>query len=451
MTENARAGRFGRFGRDVGTTFVRQLFGMFSSLLLAILLARALGPRGNGLFALAVLLPTLLSNLMHFSIGSAHVYFLGRREASLAVAMRASLRIWLAITGAGIAIGLVVLFTFGARLFPGVSSQLLLLSLVAVFPSAVLQSFFSGLLMSAQDFSSYNRTTLIFSILNLILATIAVWPLQWGVLGAVAALAVSQGVTIWLMFRALVGLREREAPRPHMLAGDYLRRCVGYGWKAHLGNILAFLNYRADLYLLNLFLGAGPAGLYVVGVQLSERLWVLAQAASTVLLPKIAHLDGDEQARRALTPFVARWVLLFTASAGIALAIAAPVLVPLVFGESFRPAVKVVLLLLPGVILLGHAQILSNDIAARGRPELNTLVALLVLVLNLAVNFLWIPRFGIAGAAMASSTSYAVNWLLKLFIYQRLSEVGWRATLWPRRSDRAVAGELWRPTARQGA
>lgn len=48
-------------------------------------------------------------------------------------------------------------------------------------------------------------------------------------------------------------------------------------------------------------------------------------------------------------------------------------------------------------------RILANDLYGRGKPELNIYVSLVSVMLNIILNILWIPKFGIAGAASATS------------------------------------------------
>ncbi|MEM3658493.1 MAG: polysaccharide biosynthesis C-terminal domain-containing protein [Candidatus Hadarchaeum sp.] len=55
-----------------------------------------------------------------------------------------------------------------------------------------------------------------------------------------------------------------------------------------------------------------------------------------------------------------------------------------------------------------------------------------------ALNILWIPKFGIAGAAWASTVSYTISFLGSLFFYCRLSGNRWMKVLLPQRSDWAV-------------
>jgi O-antigen/teichoic acid export membrane protein len=43
----------------------------------------------------------------------------------------------------------------------------------------------------------------------------------------------------------------------------YAKQCIDYGWKAHLSNILAFVNYRADIFLVNFFLTPALSGCFL--------------------------------------------------------------------------------------------------------------------------------------------------------------------------------------------
>jgi O-antigen/teichoic acid export membrane protein len=220
---------------------------------------------------------------------------------------------------------------------------------------------------------------------------------------------------------------------------SYIRDCLGYGWKSHLSNILAFLNYRIDIFLVNGFLNPAAVGVYVVAVQIAERLWILSQAVSTVLLPRLAELDDDESARTKLTPLIGRWVLFATTLVTIVVAIFSQPLITVLFGEVYAEAVGVLLWLLPGVALGSLSRVLSNDLAARGRPELNLYTAAVVVLVNVMLNLLLIPQMGIEGAALATTIAYTVNAILKIYAYRRLSNNLWFAPLIPSRADLAYA------------
>ena len=237
------------------------------------------------------------------------------------------------------------------------------------------------------------------------------------------------------------------AKSPQVLLDDqqYLRRAVSYGAKAHTSNLLTFLNYRADLFLVNVLLSPAAAGVYVVAVQIAERLWMLSQSVNTVLFPKLSQLHRDEDARRALTPLIARIVLMLSGLGALVLAVLAKPLVVLIFGTIFAEAAIAILWLLPGIVAGAMARVLGHDLAARGRVDLNLYTSVLVLIVNVLANLLLISAYGISGAAIATSIAYGIDAIAKLILYARLSRNSWWSPLVPHRTDwRALTGVLRR-------
>jgi len=72
---------------------------------------------------------------------------------------------------------------------------------------------------------------------------------------------------------------------------------------------------------------------------------------------------------------------------------------------------------------------------------LNNYAGLVTVATNVILNILWIPRYGIAGAAWASMCSYNTGSILQLFLYTRLSGNSWTKILLPQRGDLAL---YWR-------
>ncbi len=214
--------------------------------------------------------------------------------------------------------------------------------------------------------------------------------------------------------------------------------CSAYGAKTHLSNALTFINYRADLFLVNVFLTSSSAGLYAVATQLGERMWIVSEAVSTVLLPRLSHLHADEGKRRRLTPTASAWTLLISTGLSLLLAVVAKPVIALLFGTNYLPAVTALIWMLPGIVLGSLARVLANDIAARGRPELNLYVAAVVAMGNVLLNILLIPQFGIVGAAMSTSIAYSFNAMTKVWLFARLSGTPWWRGVVVRKSDLAL-------------
>ena len=110
----------------------------------------------------------------------------------------------------------------------------------------------------------------------------------------------------------------------------------------------------------------------------------------------------------------------------------------LFFGSKYINATGALIWLLPGIVLGSLSRILSNDIAAKGKPELNMYVAFFVVSVNIIANIILIPAMGINGAALATTIAYSVNAIAKLYLYARLSGNMWWQPLLLDRTDIAL-------------
>lgn len=414
-----------KLGSNIAQTILRYLLALVLGLGLSILLARVLGPEGNGEYAVAVLLPSMLSTLLNVGIGPANVFYVGRHDVSVAEAFRSNVRLWAGLGLLGVAIGAGVIHWRAGDWFPGLDPMHLWLVLPA-FPLSLLQGFCASLLQGKQDFSRYNLTLLATPGATLLLAVVLVLGLKMGVAGGLAAFLAGN---LLGLFYALFALRTHIRGGPVEEAAEkeesYDRRSVSYGLKAHIGNVMAFFNYRADLFLVNFFLAPAAAGIYVIAIQIAERLWILSRSVSTVLLPRLSELHEEEDVRKALTPLVARWVGILSLLAALVLGPLATFLIELIFGVEYSQAAGALRWLLPGVVVGAVGRVLANDIAARGRPELNMYTSGGVLVANVGANIALIPPLGIDGAAIATSIAYFLNVVAKLAIYAHLSGNRW--------------------------
>jgi len=390
----------------------RQVSAALLGLISQILIARFYGPAGNGIIAVALLLPTTLATFLNLGITPANVYFVASSQVSLRKAWYTTVRLGGLICFAGMAIGIAVV-QFRSEWFTGVPRLALWLAM-ATFPPSLFAGLISGLFQAQQDFKLFNKLGLLQPIIQLILVALLMtfrlrdpsWVVVATLLSSIVVLAVS--------FLALRNqLNQSQDSHPF----SYKWRALSYGYKAHLSNILAFVNYKADIFLVNIFLGPGSTGLYVVAVNIAERLWILSQASSTIILPRLSELSSNPKLRDELTPLLARWILASTALVALIVAVVFPTVLPLVFGNRFQGSLTPLLCLLPGIVAGSASRVFANDIAARGRPEINMATSIVVVIVNIMGNILFVPSLGLAGAALATTIAYSLNLVLKLWIY----------------------------------
>ena len=187
----------------------------------------------------------------------------------------------------------------------------------------------------------------------------------------------------------------------------HARRTVGMGLRYHAGTVAYYLLLRVDIFILNALEPTTAAvGLYSLAVTLAELTKLVTDSLIPVMMPQQVE-TGDSRAA-SVTAATVRVSTLVSCGAVAAMCLAAPPLIPLVYGPTFRGASSALLALAPGLLALGAAKPISTYLLRLSRPVPMSLVFLAGLVLNLGFNFALIPRFGIVGASIASSVAYII-------------------------------------------
>ncbi len=164
----------------------------------------------------------------------------------------------------------------------------------------------------------------------------------------------------------------------------------------------------ADALLIGVLLGAVPLGLYTAAYVIAGQLQYLSGPVATALYPRLASEPGSQDRGRVLSDVlaiigVAAWPVC------IAIALAAPDVVRLLYPAAYREA-SIVLAVLMGMPLLGFYNVMVAQILnAAGKQALVMRVAWLAVVVNVGLNLILLPRIGIVGGALAAVATEAVT------------------------------------------
>lgn len=407
--------------RNAAWSFGAQVVRLATALLLILLL----DPAARGFQNLLVLLPTLLASLTLLGVSHATPVLLHRGVSEQ--------RLLANLIGLGLCVVAVVslallpLLPLAANFLSGeyrVTPIDVLLGML-LLPPTLLGDYLRSLLAARRDLRSVAVTQSVQAVAQLIFALALVVLLGWGPLGAVWAVVLGGwcgfGWTVWAV-RRLGSLRPR-------LDGAVLRPLLGLGLRGHVGNVVQTFNYRLDVFIVQGFLGQAAVGLYQTGVFLAEIVWYVPNAISSALLPQVAATGSSQE-----TPRVARHTLLLTALGAIGLVgVTWPGLA--LVRPIYLPAVLPMAVLLVGVVALSVHKVLASDLSGRGWPHYPSFTSTLALIVTVAGDLLLIPRFGIVGAALASTLAYLIQTIVLLRIYTRVAQVGWRDLLILRRED----------------
>ena len=423
-------------GAGAALSLVAQAGPLAAAAALSIVLARTIGPSGNGRYVLLLTLAGLTSMVVSLGLHSGITYEVSRRRWPVGRAYRTSYLLAVGLGLAGLAAGFGVFLLTRHTVFGGISGWLALLALASL-PPVLAYEFAAAILLARERYERYAAVLILHAAALMLIGAGLAFP--FGVTGAVIGLPASALIGALVAGRLLATEASRDAA---LDSGDSLGRALRFGLQSWGANLLQQVNYRFDVLILGGFASAGDVGVYSVALTLTSIAWLLPQALQIVIFPRAASLDESvmtgEVSGRESDDAIARAIrhgVLLTLPAGVVVALLLLGGVALIYGHKFHQTVPLGFVLLPGVLLLGVGKILGSAVSGRGYPRYALYGAIVSVALTLALYLGLIPFFHAWGAAIGSSVSYAANSVLGLFFFHRVTAIGVRQAFVPTRED----------------
>ncbi|MFV1990597.1 MAG: polysaccharide biosynthesis C-terminal domain-containing protein, partial [Acidimicrobiales bacterium] len=173
---------------------------------------------------------------------------------------------------------------------------------------------------------------------------------------------------------------------------------------------LTTVNALADIILLGLYESPDQVGIYRVAVQVATLASFGLQAINLVVAPRFASLHAQEEAARLqrLVTVTARIVLAFALLVTIAFAIIGRPLLDFVFGSVFVAAFTPALILLGGHLVNSAVGSVGQLLNMTGHERDTAWGVGVAAVVNVGLNLVLVPRWGIEGAATATAASFVI-------------------------------------------
>jgi O-antigen/teichoic acid export membrane protein/GT2 family glycosyltransferase len=359
------------------------------------ILARLLSPTAFGVVALALVFITFADVVTDLGVAQALVFFPPDRRRN-----DAALVVCLAVSGAFVVMAMVaaplVASFFG---HPEISAMFRVLSLALLLratgqvPDALLRK---SLHFRPRTIAELNRA-LVQGIASVVLAILGYGP--WAIIDGYLL-----GCAVW---SALLWIAVPYRPNRSFwhLRGAGLRPLLQFGAPAAGTALLLCLVFNIDYLIVGRGLGARALAYYTLGFRIPELVIIsVFNVISVVAFPLFSRVREDQQKLHGGYLFGLRVQAIYGVAAGVGLAMAAPMIVHVVFGPRWEPAI------VPLEALALYAAFRSLGLGPHeafrgiGRPDLLVRLSLLRLAV-VAPALLIGVRVGIDGVAWAQAVA----------------------------------------------
>ena len=362
--------------------------------------ARLLGPEGRGVVAAASGWVALFASFAGLSMAQVILFIATGREESewLPKTLGTVLAIIATMTLVGWAVAFAGANVQGGVMFRHLSGPVLITAF-AVLPLMMWNESALSFFVATGLIDRLNLWQVVAATSSLAAVVLFVTALRWGVLGALLAMAVYQ----MIVGAATLITIERRSGRPEVDRG-MLRTLIAGGMKLHLSTIASFAIVQANVLLVNALRPAVETGLYQLAVQLISAIQMFPFAVNVATTNAVTR-DGPDVAWPRQKQLLVQSCAVSAAitAAGFFLA---PVVIRIVGGPRFMPAVPMLRILLVSLVAMNFSAVMSSQWIARGMFLRLTAISAVTALISAVLNWLLIPRYGAIGSAWVTVGVY---------------------------------------------
>lgn len=424
--------------RQLGSQTVIYGLGRLVSPILAVVFLRLytqyLSRSDYGRIEILIALVTVLAIVLRLGISSAffRFYFDSEDPDSRRLVLRTSFWFTMAMASAGLAAGLVLAGPIASALFQSDGQANLVRAAFVGLWTQMNYEQLTSLFRVEQRAVAYVVASLANVAVTIAATVLLVVVLQRGPIGVI----VGSFTGTLVVYLALLGYRREQLGL--QLDRELLRRMNAFGLPLVPSALLLWVTNFSDRFFLGQISGDAEVGLYSVGVRIASVMVLLLTAFRTAW-PAFAYSIADDGEARRTYGWVLTYLVAGTAWAAAVLALLSPWIVRLVSSSPFWEASRVVGPLAFSTVAFAGYVVVAIGVGRARRTQFNWVVSGAAAAVNVVLNVVLIPPYGMMGAAVATVAAYTVMFVGMAWWSQRLYHVPYQ---WRRVAIAIVAALL---------
>lgn len=199
---------------------------------------------------------------------------------------------------------------------------------------------------------------------------------------------------------------------------SFWKRLLTEGWPIGLFSVVGFIATRIDIVMLAAMKGEETVGFYQAAVTVVIALQFVAVAVISSFFPKISEFYGNNELVSAIAQKMNRILFPIAILLTTGTFFLAPRVIPLVYGAGYGPSV-ILLQILSLLLFVSYIPADGIVLNAIHKQRLKFYAGVAMASTNVALNLIFIPKYGAVGAAWASIASLVVARICYIMMVRR--------------------------------
>lgn len=406
--------------------FISIIFVSASQLLLRTFLGRDLGPSGLGTYMLVYTIYLFGIQFAGFGIGPSLTKYTAefkddtiKSKQYISTGLISSF-----IVGSIMALLLYVLSEFiSIKIFNSPQMNSLLKLTALTYPFLAIYNAVLGTLNGYSKMKIYAFFNLSLYLSILLMSIFLVHFLNKDLIGAVL------GFILPTIFFGLIALflaifRLKLNLRNFVPQKEIIKTLIYFGFYIVLGNSIAYLYVNLDSLMIGYYLSSEDVGVYSISLIFIQGLTLIPNSMQLVTNPIITRYYSKKQYSILASTMknIAFKVFLISVFISLLIVITGKTIITNIFNPSFISAYYPLLILLIGYSIYSPLRSIGTFYSSIGKVKLPYKISILSAFLNLIFNIILIPKYGISGAAMATSIALIILTYINFVIIKNITK-----------------------------
>jgi O-antigen/teichoic acid export membrane protein len=423
-----------KLATGAGITLFGRIFGKAVFFITQIFLARFLGPKYFGLYAIAWTCFIIVSMIAHLGLEKGVIHFASKywkkdnRKVWEILRPSLSLSFYFSVLLA------IISFVFAPTIANSMFSKPELIPFIRLFSLAIpLRSVI--IVASAATRISLNMKYSVISqdIVQPSVSLILILVFSFcglGVLGVIGAKIISFAMVNFLLFVFLNKLFKISNFFSYPWDFEIRKKLMLFSIPAALAGIFTVYMVWVDRIFLGYFFPSESVGIYQAISQFSVLFSVILSSFNSIFSPIIVqlHSNKDLTSLEEFYRIITKWVVYITSPIFLVIFFYSSDIIAILFGNQYLEGTIPLIILTCGQMVNVATGPVGFLLTMTGKQNSWFFISASMLLLNIFLNYLLIPRYGLVGAALSTAISISllfifglilVKYFLKIWPYDR--------------------------------
>jgi O-antigen/teichoic acid export membrane protein len=370
-----------------------------------IIITRYLGTAGRGKYSIILNSVVILALVFGEGIRRSNIIRVVYFRKKIFQLVKKNLTYFFSLT-----FGLLVIY-FG---FSNLSSKILrinekyILLIILATVLNILWRLFQAIFLGLEDYKNYNFVQFIYTSLIFIVNIFIVFIFHFSLFEIIINIIF---ISVIIVFLEIIKLSKIKVNNVEIKSPPESNNLI---LRATIASILGFILLKGDIFLVNYYLKDSITGIYSITLVITDLFQRLPLVLGPIVIARSASRNLDEELLKIAK--MSRVLVAINILAVVFMIFFGRWLIVFLFSDKFVQSFDLLIYILPALIVFASGHIINAFFMGRGFPNFLILNNFVFAGLDLLLNILFIPKFGVKTAAISCSVSYTL-WALSFIFY----------------------------------